>query len=98
MQAAGGYYFHPQKLDAIPGGNVKFPKKWFEKVVKRIEHIKPVQEGGDNSSQNTNPLISCTPKAAGDGTEIKFNGSIVTLTVCVDGSPATLKVLTERNS
>lgn len=94
MQAAGGYYFHPQRLGPIPGGSVKFPKKWFEKVVKRIEHTKPVQEGGGNSP--VVPLISCTQLAGGDGTEVKFNGDVVILTVCVDGSPATLRVLTEK--
>lgn len=77
---------------------MKFPKKWFEKVIKRIEHIKPVPEGGQSTANQKPPLISVTPLTGGDGTEIKFNGNIVTLTVCIDGSPGTLRVLTQKES
>jgi hypothetical protein len=97
MKGSGNYYFHPQRLDRIPSGSVKFPKAWFENVIKRIEHTKPVPEGGDTSaSPNRKPLIQCKLLPQGDGTEIVFNGDEVTLTVCVDGAPKELKFLTRK--
>jgi hypothetical protein len=93
------YYTHPQRLPPIKRGKnngVAFHVSWFENVIKRIEHIKPVSVGMDNNTQqpNTTPLIEVFERPQGDGREIRFNAVTVALNVCSNGTPAEIVVLT----
>lgn len=85
-------YSHPNRLPPVPEGKgAKFYKSWFESVVARIEHIKPLGEGQtDYSSPATGP-IECRLKSE-DGVEIIFNGRTEVLNVCSNGQPATITV------
>lgn len=87
-------YSHPNRLPPVPEGKgAKFYKSWFQSVVARIEHTKPLGEGQmDYSSPATGP-IECRLRAQ-DGVEIVFKGNVVTLNVCSNGQPSTITVYT----
>lgn len=93
------YYNHPERLPEIrrngENGGVAFHVSWFENVVKRIEHIKPVAVGQDNNTQapGTAPIIEVVERPQGDGREIRFNATTATLNVCSNGNPDTITIL-----
>jgi hypothetical protein len=92
------YYNHPERLDPIirgGDGGIALAASWFENIVKRIEHIKPVAVGQSNGIQTGNdaPVIEVVDREGGDGREIRLNVTKVTLNVCSNGVPATINVL-----
>ena len=96
------YYKHPDRLPEIEkgeDGGVAFALSWFENVVKRIEHIKPVAVGQSNNLQgNPAPIIYVKDREQGDGREIGLNGEFKTLNVCSNGVPATIQVLVKKET
>jgi hypothetical protein len=89
-------YLHPDRLPPVPSGKgAKFHKSWFESIVARIEHTKPLGEGqSDYSSKGTGP-IECRLRPGGDGVDILFNAKVATLNVCSNGAPSTITVFTK---
>lgn len=85
-------YSHPDRLLPVPRGKgAKFYKSWFESVIARIEHTKPLGEGQtDYSTPSTGP-IECRLRPE-DGVEIVFKGNVVTLNVCSNGQPSIITV------
>ena len=85
-------YQHPDRLPPVPEGKgAKFHKSWFESVIARIEHTKPLGEGQANYGQRALGPIDCRLKDS-DGVEIVFNAQRYTLNVCSNGSPSTIVV------
>jgi hypothetical protein len=90
------YYNHPDRLPQIKrgkSGGAKFHLSWFENVVKRVEHIKPVAVGQDNNTQTGTPLIKVTDRPNGDGREITLNVATASLNVCSNGVPDSIVIL-----
>ena len=71
-----------KQLNEIPSGKIKMGREFFKNVRDRIETIRP--EAGD--------YIRVEPQN-GYGLKISGNFEIVTLNVCVNGTPGTLDVL-----
>jgi hypothetical protein len=71
-----------KQLNEIPSGKIKMGREFFKNVRDRIETIRP--EAGD--------YIRVEPQK-GYGLKISGNFEIVTLNVCVNGTPGTLDVL-----
>lgn len=94
------YYNHPDRLPEIKrgdGGGVAFHVSFFENLVKRIEHIKPVAIGQSNNVQgNPTPIIYVKSRDDGDGREVGINAEYRTLNVCSNGTPSTLEVLVRK--
>jgi len=68
------------KLDMLPDKDMKLSGQHFRKVVRRIESIVPL--AGDN--------ITVTPKDGGHEISVALN--IITLNVCLNGTPSTIDV------
>jgi|694.fasta_scaffold73379_3 hypothetical protein len=90
-------YSHPQRLPPVPEGKgAKFHKSWFERVIARIENIKPVGEGqADYGSEASGP-IECRIKSE-DGVEIIFKGQEYTVNVCNNGEISQIKLYGPKN-
>lgn len=90
------YYTHPERLPQIErgqDGGVAFHVSWFENVIKRIEHTKPVAVGQSNNVQiGPTPIIQVVERPEGDGREIRFNAVTAVLNVCSNGTPGTITV------
>jgi hypothetical protein len=71
-----------KQLNEIPSGKIKMGKQFFQNVRDRIETIRP--EAGD--------YIKVEPQI-GYGLKISGNFKIVTLNVCVNGTPGTVDLL-----
>lgn len=93
------YYNYPDRLpQVVRGGNggVGFSVSFFENLVKRIEHIKPVAVGQSGNVQIDEPIIKVTPREEGDGREIDINAQFVTFTVCSNGMPYSIDILCKK--
>jgi len=68
------------KLDMLPDRDMKLSGSHFRKVVRRIESIVPL--AGDN----------IRTEVVDSGIKIHLDAKVLTLNVCVDGSPSTISV------
>jgi hypothetical protein len=87
-----------KELDEIPSGKIKMGKKFFENLRNRVESIRP--EAGNYISVTAQTGYGF--KISGDfnvvtSTAITVNAvsfNVVTITVCSNGTPAEIAVLT----
>ena len=82
----GGIFKREAELTMLPDNKLKIGAEHFRRVVRRIESIRPEQDGED-------AVIKVVDNVDGKpGRLIKFNADIIELDVCRDGAPAKISV------
>lgn len=82
----GGNFKREQVLGMLPDNKLKISAEHFRRVVRRIESIRPEQDGN-------NAVIKVIDNPNGKpGRLIKFSPDIFELNVCRNGNPSIIKV------
>lgn len=84
------------KLREFPEAPVKMGHEFFRSIRDRIETIAPIPTESGGKGQSANTSLIKVEYVNDEGCKITFNGSAVTLTVCSNGVPTELVVLSPK--